>query len=37
MRLEYLTNEYGFISDYLAEFFREMRKRNFGDVIEQNF
>lgn len=31
MRPEYFTNEYGFITDYLAEFFREMRKRSFGD------
>lgn len=37
MRPEYFTNEYGFITDYLAEFFREMRKRNFGDAIEQYF
>ncbi|MEA4892464.1 MAG: protease Lon-related BREX system protein BrxL [Peptococcaceae bacterium] len=37
MRPEYFTNEYGFISDYLAEFFREMRKRNYGDAIEQYF
>ena len=37
MRPEYFTNEYGFITDYLAEFFREMRKRNFGDAIEKYF
>src|SRR6056297_570583 len=37
MRPEYLTNEYGFIVDYLAEFFREMRKRFFTDVIEKYF
>jgi ATP-dependent Lon protease len=37
MRPEYFTNEYGLITDYLAEFFREMRKRNFGDAIEQYF
>jgi ATP-dependent Lon protease len=29
MRPEFLTNEYGFITDYLAEFLREMRKRSF--------
>jgi len=37
MRPEYFTNEYGFITDYLAEFMREMRKRAFGDAIEQHF
>jgi len=37
MRPEYFTNEYGFITDYIAEFFREMRKRSFGDAIERHF
>ena len=37
MRPEYLTNQYGFIVDYLAEFMREMRKRNFGDAINKYF
>ena len=37
MRPEFITNEYGFISDYLAEFLREMRKRSFGDAIERYF
>ncbi len=37
MRPEYFTNEYGFITDYLAEFLREMRKRSFGDAIESHF
>jgi len=37
MRPEYFTNEYGFITDYLAEFFREMRKENFGDAIGRHF
>jgi len=37
MRPEFLTNEYGFITDYLAEFLREMRKRSFGDSIERYF
>ncbi|WP_409966857.1 protease Lon-related BREX system protein BrxL [Bengtsoniella intestinalis] len=37
MRPEYFTNEYGLITDYLAELFREMRKRNFGDAIDQYF
>ena len=37
MRPEYITNQYGLIVDYLAEFFREMRKRNFGDAINKYF
>ena len=37
MRPEYFTNEYGLIVDYLAEFFREMRKRNFADAINEHF
>lgn len=37
MRPELITKEYGFITDYLAEFFREMRKRSFGDVVSRYF
>ena len=37
MRPEFLTNQYGLIVDYLAEFLREMRKRNFGDAINKYF
>jgi ATP-dependent Lon protease len=37
MRPEYFTNQYGLIVDYLAEWFREMRKRNFGDAINKYF
>jgi len=37
MRPEYFTNEFGFITDYLAEFMREMRKRSFGDAIDKYF
>ena len=37
MRPEFFTNEYGLIVDYLAEFLREMRKRNFGDAINKYF
>ena len=37
MRPEFFTNEYGFITDYLAEFLREMRKRSFGDAIDRFF
>jgi ATP-dependent Lon protease len=37
MRPEFLTNRYGLIVDYLAEWMREMRKRNFGDAINKYF
>jgi len=37
MRPEFFTNQYGLIVDYLAEWFREMRKRNFGDAITKYF
>ena len=37
MRPEFFTNQYGLIVDYLAAFFREMRKRNFGDAINKYF
>jgi ATP-dependent Lon protease len=37
MRPEFLTNQYGFIVDYLAEVLREMRKRNFSDAINRYF
>jgi len=37
MRPEFFTNQYGFIVDYLAEYFREMRKYNFGDAISKYF
>lgn len=31
------TNDYGFITDYLAEFMRQMRKETFGDVCDKYF
>lgn len=37
MRPEFFTNRYGLIVDYLAEFFREMRKRSFADAMEKYF
>ncbi len=37
MRPEFFTDQYGFIVDYLAEMFREMRKHNFGDAINKYF
>ena len=35
MRPEFFTNQYGLISDYLAEYMREMRKRSFADANQQ--
>ncbi|MDN5388445.1 MULTISPECIES: protease Lon-related BREX system protein BrxL [Bacillus] len=37
MRPDIITKKYGFIVDYLAEFFREMRKRTFSDAINRYF
>jgi ATP-dependent Lon protease len=37
MRPEFFTNQYGLITDYLAEFMREMRKRSFADAIDRYF
>ena len=37
MRPEMFTNQYGLIVDYLAEFLREMRKKNFADAIDKYF
>lgn len=37
MRPEFLANRFGLIVDYLAEWLREMRKRNFGDAINKYF
>jgi len=37
MRPEFFTDQYGFIVDYLAEFFREMRKHNYSDAISKYF
>lgn len=36
-RPEYFTNDYGFITDYLSEFVRELRKEQYGDAIDQYF
>ncbi|MFP4000023.1 MAG: protease Lon-related BREX system protein BrxL [Desulfobacterales bacterium] len=37
MKPEFLTNRYGLIVDFLAEYFREMRKRSFTDALEPYF
>lgn len=36
-RPEHFTNDYSFISDYLAEFIRELRKEQYGDAIDHYF
>lgn len=36
-RPEHFTNDYGFISDYLSEVWRELRKEQYGDSIEKYF
>ncbi|UOV17854.1 protease Lon-related BREX system protein BrxL [Pantoea agglomerans] len=35
MRPDFFTNRYGLITDYLAEYMREMRKRSFSDAIDK--
>lgn len=37
MKPDFFTNQYGFISDYLAEWMRELRKHTFLDAIEKHF
>ncbi|MFU0781901.1 MAG: BREX system Lon protease-like protein BrxL [Thermoanaerobacterium thermosaccharolyticum] len=37
MRPEFFTDEYGFITDYVSEFMREMRKRSFSDALDKFF
>ncbi|MDD3417841.1 MAG: protease Lon-related BREX system protein BrxL [Lachnospiraceae bacterium] len=34
-RPDFFTNDYGFITDYLSEFMREMRKEQFSDVSDK--
>jgi ATP-dependent Lon protease len=37
MRVEYFTDHYGFVVDYLAEALRELRKHNFTEMIDRHF
>jgi ATP-dependent Lon protease len=37
MRMEFFTDHYGFVVDYLAEAFRELRRHNFTEAIDQYF
>lgn len=36
-RPEHFTDDYGFITDYLAEFVRELRKEQYGDALDNHF
>lgn len=36
-RPKHFTNDYGFITDYLAEYIRELRKEPLGDALDQHF
>ena len=36
-RPEHFTNDYGFITDYLAEFIRELRKEQYGDALDRYY
>ena len=36
-RPEHFTDDYGFITDYLAEFIRELRKEQQGDALDKYF
>ena len=37
MRPEFITDNFGFITDYLSEYLRDMRKRTLGDSIDKFF
>jgi ATP-dependent Lon protease len=37
MRMEFFTDHYGFVVDYLAEALRELRRHNFTEVVDQYF
>jgi len=37
MRVEFFTEHYGFVVDYLAEALRELRKHNFTEIVDRHF
>lgn len=37
MRVEFFTDHYGFVVDYLAEALRELRRHNFTEIIDRHF
>ncbi len=36
-RPEHFTDDYGFITDYFAEFIRELRKEQYGDALDKYY
>ena len=36
-RPDFFTDDYGFITDYLSEYLREMRKESYGDACDKYF
>jgi ATP-dependent Lon protease len=37
MRVEFFTEHYGFVVDYLAEALRELRRHNYTEIIDRHF
>ena len=37
MKVDFFTNHYGFVVDYLAEALRELRKHTFTEVLDRSF
>src|SRR5438128_3470138 len=37
MRVEFFTDHYGFVVDYLAETLRELRKHNYTELLDHSF
>jgi len=37
MRVEFFTEHYGLVVDYLAEALRELRKQNFTEILDRHF
>ncbi len=37
MRIEFFTDHYGFVVDYLAEALRDLRRHNFTEMIDRHF
>src|SRR5258705_13904216 len=37
MKVDFFTNHYGFVVDYLAEAVRELRKHAFTEVLDRHF
>src|SRR5947207_1313378 len=37
MRVEFFTDHYGFVVDYLAEAIRELRRHNYTEILDRHF